>query len=327
MTDLDEPFERTTHPDAQWFPQAKMGLFMHWGIHSVAGIQPSWAMIRNYPAAGTADYPPERYFALARQFNPDRYDPDKYLAAARHAGFRYAVLTAKHHDGYALWPSRYGDFGTRQHLGGRDLIAPFVQACRRNGLKVGLYFSFADWHWADYPIFDVDFDFTKRRQFPPVAPQEDQRRFEEFYAYTRGQMEELLTGYGQIDLLWFDGVAWKTRTPAQLRTGETLRWIRSLQPAIVVNDRWGGMGDYQTPECQLPAAPPAGWWESCLCTNGHWGYNRDVPLPSAAWMLNLVHKCNRWGGNCLLNIGPRPNGDMPDDFYIRCDELAALQEA
>ena len=314
---------RTTHPDAQWFGTAGMGLFMHWGIHSVAGIQPSWAMIKDYPHAGTSDYPRDKYVALAKQFDPQRYDPERWMSAARSAGFTYAVLTTKHHDGYTLWPSRYGDFGTQTAMGGRDMLQPYVDACRKSGLKVGFYFSFADLHYPGFPVGDVDFDFMKRGQYAPISEAEDERRFQEFYAFTRGQIRELLTRYGKIDLLWFDGVGWKKRDAESLKASETIAWVRSLQPGIVVNNRWGRIGDYTTPECEFPEAQPEGWWEACYCTNGHWGYNPGKPLPDVSWFTTMRDKCNAWGGNFLPNIGPAPDGTMPADFYRLCEKLAA----
>jgi len=316
---------RTTHPDAQWFPQGHMGLFMHWGIHSVAGIQPSWAMIKDYGAGGDPRFhPPEKYFALAEQFDPQRYEPQRWLAAAAKAGFRYAVLTAKHHDGYALWPTEFGDFGTAQFLSGRDLVGPYVEACRNVGMKVGLYFSFPDWHRPGYPINDVDFDHNKRGQWPPVSQEEDDRQFDEFYQYTIGQVDELLTRYGTIDLMWFDNGAWKNRSTGQMRSVETIEHVRSLQPGIVVNNRWGKVGDYTTPECQFPETRPEGWWEACYATNGHWGYNPGSPLPDASWFIEMRDKCNNWGGNFLANVGPAPDGAMPDDFYPLCNDLSSL---
>jgi alpha-L-fucosidase len=314
-------FQRTTHPDAQWFPQAGLGLFMHWGIHSVAGIQPSWAMIKDYPAGGDPRFhPPEKYYALASQFNPQKYDPDKRMAAAAKAGFTYAVLTAKHHDGYALWPTRYGDLSTRQYMGGRDLLKPYVEACRRHGLKVGFYFSPGDWHYPGYPIGDVDFDYNKRGQYREVDPVQNQKAFDAFYAYTRGQLEELLTRYGKIDVLWFDGMGWPGIQ--DIHTDETLAWVRRLQPGIVMNNRWGGVGDYTTPEWDLPQGRPQGWWEYCIAWNGHWGYNAAGEFRPNSWVLETLARTRAWGGNFLLNVGPAPDGTMPPGFYQRCDELA-----
>ncbi|MBS3735221.1 MAG: alpha-L-fucosidase [Phycisphaerae bacterium] len=312
----------TDHPEARWFPEAKLGLFSHWGIHSVAGIQPSWAMIRDYPYADTDAYPRERYYALACQFAPNRYEPERWLAAAKEAGFTYAVLTTKHHDGYSLWPSEHAKLGVHTHLGGRDLVEPFVQACRNCGLKVGLYFSFGDWAWPGFPMNDCDFDHERRDQHPAMSPDEDQQQFDDFYAFAIAQVEELLTGYGRIDLLWFDGVHWRSRNAEQMRSLETIEKVRSLQPHIVVNNRWGRVGDYVTPECKLPEGPPKQWWETCMVSNGHWGYNPGNPLPEVDWWVEHRDRCNAWGGNFLPNVGPAPDGTMPDDFYERCKQLA-----
>ncbi len=318
-----EPFERTRHPDARWFPKAGLGLFMHWGIHSVKGVQPSWAMIKDYPAGGVAEmHPPERYYALAPQFNPQRYDPDAWMTAAKAAGFTYAVLTAKHHDGYALWPTAYGDMSARQYLGGRDLLRPYVDACRKHGLKVGFYFSPGDWHYPGYPIGDVGFDYNRRGKYPPIKdPAQNRRAFEAFYAYTIGQLHELLTRYGKLDVLWFDGMGW--HGVSDLHTAQTLAWVRSVQPGIVVNDRWAGVGDFTTPEWNLPKGPPLGWWENCIAWNGHWGYNPRGHFRTTWWVLERLVRVRSWGGNFLLNVGPAPDGTMPQGFYERCRESAA----
>ncbi len=311
------------HPDAQWFPKAGLGLFMHWGIHSVAGIQPSWAMIKNYPAGGDPRfYPPDKYYALAEKFNPQNYDPDKWMAAARKAGFTYAVLTTKHHDGYALWPTKYGDMNTGRYLGGRDLLKPYVEACRKYGLKVGFYFSPRDWHYPGYPIDDVDFDYNKRFKHPPVSdPEQNRRNFETFYAYTIGQLRELLTQYGKIDLLFFDGISWYPFT--DMRARQTLEWVRKLQPGIVINPRWDNIGDYQTPEIELPKGRPQGWWEACyIWPKGHWGYVPSEEFETLSWVFEILVECRTWGGNLLLNVGPRPDGTLPAPFYENSEKLA-----
>ena len=314
-------FTRTQHSEAQWFPRAGMGLFMHWGIHSVAGIQPSWAMIKDYPHGYDPRYHPlERYYTLADQFNPGQYDPDKWMAAAKRAGFTYAVLTAKHHDGYCLWPTQFGVRGTLQYMGGRDLLGPYVEACRKHGLKVGLYFSPRDWSYPGYPVGDVQFDYNKRGKHPAVDPVANQRAFDEFYEFTIGQLGELLTRYGRIDLLWFDGMGW--HGVDDIRTRQTIEWIRKLQPWIVINNRWGGVGDYGTPEWRGPQKRPEGWWEHCISWNGHWGYNPRGAFRSTAWVLSTLCQNRAWGGNFLLNCGPAPDGTMPAGFYGCCDELA-----
>ena len=321
-------FQRTAHPEAQWFPEAGMGLMMHWGIHSVTPVEPSWAMVRDYP--NTHGLSREEYYAQAKAFDPRDYDPDKWMAAAAAAGCRYAVLTTKHHDGYTLWPSEFGDWGARTCLGGRDLLAPYVEACRRYDMKVGFYFSPRDWSYPDFPAPYVDYDYNLgHNHTPPLAdPAENQRAFEPFYAYTRGQIQELLTRYGRIDVLWFDGVTWPG---ADIHLLETVAWVRGLQPHIVINDRWCQMGeeqvgDFKTWECAEPENAPEGWWEACTGTNGGWGYNPGGVMPEAAWFVEKRESCNRWGGNFLPNVGPAPDGTMPEDFYTVCADLAKLRK-
>ena len=205
------PVIRTDNPEAQWFPDAGFGLFMHWGIHSVAAIEPSWAMMKNLPwRKGTkiekedSLYLDRAYYSLLWQFHPENYDPDKWIKAAKDAGMTYAVLTSKHHDGYKLWPSEYGHLSTKQYMEGRDLLKPYVDACRKYGLKVGLYFSPRDWSYPGYPV-SMDWN---NKYINPETPEQARYNFEKFFEYTAGQLSEILTRYGKIDVLWFDGMGW-----------------------------------------------------------------------------------------------------------------------
>ncbi|MFH0824378.1 MAG: alpha-L-fucosidase [Pseudomonadota bacterium] len=322
----------TTHPDAQWFGKAGLGLFIHWGISSVVGrIDLSWGMMADTPwdsdRANRNKVTPEEYFDLAKRFNPERYDPSKWLRAAAAAGFRYAVMTTRHHDGYAMWPSEYGRFGVRQYLGGRDLVKPFIEACRDAGLKAGIYYSPPDWYYhRTYMSFHYgsggDARFPGRKHYglrhEPIAelPPEPEGFDEEYRAYARGQIVELLTGYGKLDLLFFDG------GPAVISLAE----IRSFQPGMVVNPRMHGHGDYETPECSRPDTRPKGWWERCDIWNiGGWGYAGEGYRPTAD-MLTILAETRAWGGNLLINCAPRPTGEMPDLYYARLSELKAWFE-
>jgi alpha-L-fucosidase len=290
-------FRRTTHPEAQWFADAGLGLFVHWGIASVhGGIELSW---------GAIDIGAEEYFRLADRFAPARYDAERWLRPAAEAGFRYAVLTTRHHDGYALWPSAAGNFGVRTHLGGRDLVLPFVDACRRCGLKVGLYYSPPDWF----------FNRPYTRLVTPDAPPMPSEHAERFRAYVREQLTELLTRYGTIDLAWFDGGC---------DGAITLEEVRRLQPGIVINPRLFGVGDYITPEGVMLEHRPEGWWELCHIWNMPWfGYTEPVRYHSTGWVLTVLARVRSWAGNFLLNCGPGPDGDMPPLYYERMAELAA----
>lgn len=324
-------FQRTTHPDAQWFPEAGLGLFIHWGISSVhGGIDLSWGMMKGKPWDPLdRSISPEEYYRLAERFNPTLYDPDKWLRAAKEAGFRYAVLTTKHHDGYTLWPSAYGEIGVGKYLPGVDLVGRYIEACRKHDLKVGLYYSPPDWYFnrhyisfhfgsGDQQRFPDRQHFDMRHQpideipHPPAGFQQD------YEAYIHGQVVELLTRYGQIDLLWFDG------GPEAISIEE----IRALQPGIVINPRMHKQGDFKTPECRMPDGPLDGWWELCdIWPFGSWGYDRNhEEYKSLGWMLSRLTRVRGWGGNYLINVGPRPTGEMPDVYYLRLSELGAWMQ-
>jgi alpha-L-fucosidase len=287
------PFQRTTHPDAQWFPDASFGFFVHWGIHSVAGLQPSWAMLEGYPyGSDKQEYWGKGYYTLLKKFNPKHYDPDKWMEAAAKAGMTYAVITSKHHDGYALWPSEYGDMSTKQYMNGRDLLRPYVDACHKYGLKVGFYYSPPDW-----------------------ANKWNQDKLMGGYDYNVGQLSELLTRYGKIDILWFDG---GIENPEKV-----IAWVRLLQPHILINDRSGGGGDFATPECSTPDQAPDGWWEECNIWSGHWGYAPDALVNTNSWVMEKLVKNRSWGGNFLLSgVGPRPDGTLRPQIYDRMAKLA-----
>ncbi len=264
---------------------------------------------------------PNEYWSVAPQFNPQEYDPDKWLKAAKAAGFEYAVLTAKHHEGFALWPSAYGDFNTKNYMGGRDLIKEYVEACRNNGLKVGLYFSGPDWHFdRDYmsflyhanrvpwmPSLDVDLK-PRTTEKTPEEIAEHQKQFAEL---VRGQIEELLTNYGKIDLIWFDG---KPNIPNADKVISIER-IRELQPQIVINPRLHGHGDFVTYERNLTTDKVAtGWAELCNTWTNGWSH-QEIPFRSNAYHLGMLAKCRSLGINYLLGVGPTKDGIFVDDIY------------
>jgi alpha-L-fucosidase len=347
VTDAQSEHERTTHPDARWFPEAGLGLFVHWGLSSVDGnMDLSWGMMAHTPydvgLFNTNKMKPSEYWKLADRFSPDRYEPERWLEAARKAGFRYAVLTTRHHDGYALWPSEYGDFSTRTHMHGRDLVAEFVAACRKTGMKVGLYYSPPDWRYnREYMSFNYrdgrwHEEWQKRhpdvvtleppqetwdenwQPRPPVepVPEEFERGFAE---YVRGQILELLGNYGRVDVIWFDGNPFTRFMPI------TVEEIRERQPGIVINPRLHGVVDFETPENRLVSERPEGWWEACLLFNQSadgWGYTANEVYKSDTWFFDMLTRHRTWEGNLLLNCPPRPDGDMPQTYYERMAEIA-----
>jgi alpha-L-fucosidase len=322
------------HPDAQWFPEADLGLFLHWGISAVDGtVDLSWGMMADTPwNPGDKKITPAEYWKLAENFNPTAYEPELWLKAAHRAGFRYAVLTTKHHDGFALWPSDYGNFSTKNYLGGRDLVAPFVKACRNQGIKAGLYYSPPDWRWNQkFMSFGWQTDPNCDNCFGTDSQQtaldiyhrptqlevlDSELRAEndaEFAIYVKGQVEELLQRYSP-DLIWFDGA------PAAI----SIARMRELQPSVVVNPRMHGYGDYQAFECRFPETKPDGWWEMCSIWGEQWGYVKSEKYHSVEWMLDEKARVNAWGGNYLINVSPRPNGTLPPVVYERLQQLSRL---
>lgn len=345
LTNQESVPEHTKHPEARWFPKAGLGFFITWGVGSVHGkLDLSWGMMAGTPydasEQGRNKVTPREYWRLADRFQPDRYDPDKWISAAAKAGFQYAVLTVMHHEGYTLWPTGHGDFGTHTHMGGRDLIRPYVEACRKYGLKVGLYYSPPDWYFdREYMSFHYRSDdqqrFPGRDHFggdhqPVELPLEPETHAVRRRALFHKRVEELLTRYGRIDVLWFDGGVFDN---------EIRDRARELQPWLVINNR-SCEGDFGHTECYLPETRFEGWFETCHCwqasdillpdgkgTVDVWGYRDQEQFKSTAWMLETLVKLRAWGGNLLINVGPRPNGELPDVVYDRLKETQRWMEA
>ncbi|MEG0693012.1 MAG: alpha-L-fucosidase [Oscillospiraceae bacterium] len=322
---------------AQWFHHAGLGLFLHWGISAVSGeFDLSWGMVTGWELAKKevspaeieemnrkkcycsqgAEVTPNEYFKLAKDFNPDKYNPDEWIRLAKLAGFTYAVLTTKHHDGFALWNSNYGDFSTKNYLGGRDLVREYVDACHKYDMRVGFYYSPPDWYFnKDYMSYMI---FTARRKNPGLPeldgnynpmtmPSEEvmTAQNKRYGAYVKGQLDELLTNYGKIDLIWFDG---------SMPHGEVypMERIRKLQPDIVVNPRMHGDGDFETCEVKETDSKPNGWWEFCTqWQEKGWAYLKGVNYRPIGKITTEFAKVLAWGGNYLLNIGPMADGSLP----------------
>ena len=309
-----KPISSNTHPDAQWFPGAGLGLFIHWGIASVgASGDISWGMLANKPWKDRT-VTPNTYYGWIKQWNPDKVDYDTQLAQAKAAGFTYAVMVTKHHDGFALWPSAHGDLSTKQHLGGRDFVKEYVEACRKHGLKVGLYFSPPDW-WFDReyrtfalrgPALDMDHKPVTLTKKP--AGHDAKRK-----ALVTAQVTELLSNYGKIDLIWFDGGR------GEIPNAE----VRRLQPGIIINRRNGGGGDYGDSEGRLPTKRPNGWFETCeTCwPAGKWAYTEDWGWDSAPVTLEKLVRLRAWGGNLLANVGPKADGSIPEQALTAWKEM------
>lgn len=271
----------------KWWRDATFGMFIHWGLYSILG-RGEWVMNReNIPVA--------EYEKLAASFNPRHYDPQGWARLAREAGMKYMVLTAKHHEGFCLWDSQLTDFTSVKTVAGRDFVRDYVEACRNEGLKVGLYFSLIDWHHPDGDNRGLEDEVIRCR----------------FIAYVHGQVRELLSNYGTIDILWYD-VSW----PYEAEGWESEKldiMARSLQPEIIINNRAKIEGDFGTPEGHVKAEAAGRDWEACMTLNDNWGYHRgDHNWKNAHEVIKLLGECSRGGGNLLLNVGPDQDGVIPE---------------
>jgi alpha-L-fucosidase len=335
------------HPEKQWFPDAGLGLFVHWGLSSIDGtVEMGFGMMEDKPWGGLEDddvrtvhqelvdteIKPEEYWALADEFDPDAFDPDRFLAAARNAGFEYAVLTAKHLAGFALWPSNYGDFGVAEHLDGRDLVGEFVRACHRQGMKVGLYYCLGDLRHPSFPgpddadSFSYDEFMAELTEAQPID-EASLANFEEFYRYSKGQIKELVTRYGDLDVVWLDVPTWLGRATFDTRLHELYAMVEHEQPQAVLGREFVGGGDFRTPENTLPDKQLEGWWEhNHVWAPPNWSYHEDEEYYDMAWTHEQIARTFARGGNLLLNVGPRADGSLPPAVYDRFDALREWME-
>lgn len=308
---------------SSWFERARFGLFVHWGHISQRGWELSWPLVGGLPVfPACQDVPAATYHESAATFCPRPNSAREWLARARRAGMRYAVLTTKHHDGFAMFPSRAGDFSIAATPYGGDLVREFADAVRDAGLRLGFYYSLSDWHHPDYPPFS-DADRPYRMG---MAPRPTAEQWERYLAYLFAHMRELLTNYGRVDVLWFDG-GWE-RSPEEWRTAALHDLIRSLQPEVLINDRLPGFGDFDTPEQFVPPQPPGRTWETCLTMNDSWGYNpADTNYKSTHELIHTLCEVAGRGGNLLLNVSPMGDGQLPAEQLARLDALADWMQA
>lgn len=288
-------FSQENQKKMDWFQNAKLGIFIHWGIYSVNGIDESWSFFNDY--IGYGDYMKQK-----EGFTASSYDPEKWAQVIKDSGARYAVLTAKHHDGVALWDTQASELNVvKQTPAARDLVGPFMQALEKQGLKKGIYFSVLDWSHPDY-------DRKTRETF---RYQNDPARFRKFTDFNFQQLTELSTRYSP-DLYWFDG-DWE-HSPEEWRSAELKKKLLGYNPNLIINSRLGpGFGDYATPEQGVPVSRPAEpYWELCMTMNNSWGYQgNDHQYKTPGELLRIFVDCLHLGGNLLLDFGPKPDGTIP----------------
>ena len=281
---------------------AKFGLFVHWGPASLTGGEISWSRAgerRGLPALPPGNVPVAEYDNLYQRFNPAAFDAAKWVSIAKAAGMRYMVFTAKHHDGFCMFNSALTDYDIAASPFKRDIVAELAKACREGGLGFGIYYSLPDWRHPDY-LGD------------------SHRRYVE---YLHGQIRELCSNYGRIDVLWFDGGG--QDAPDTWNSAELLSMIRNLQHDILINDRIPGATDFKTPEQVVGRLQLDEPWESCITLGQQWSWKPDDDLKSPEECIRLLVRCAGGGGNMLLNVGPMPSGEMEPRQVKRLKKVGA----
>ncbi len=280
----------------QWFKDAKLGIFIHWGIYAVNGIDESWSFYNGYISYND-------YMKQLKGFSAAKYNPEEWAALIKESGAKYAVLTAKHHDGVALWDTRAGDLSVvKKSPAARDLVGPFCNALVKNGIKTGLYYSLLDWSNPDYP------NFTKNEK----KYEADTVKWNRFTAFNLAQINELGANFNP-DLYWFDG-GWE-QSAEKWKAKEIREMILKRNPKAIINERLPGYGDYRTPEQGLPVRRlPDKYWELCMTINDSWGYQQnDKNFKTTQQIIKIFAECLSKGGNLLLDIGPKADGTIPPE--------------
>ena len=286
----------------KWFHEARFGIYIHYGLYTLLE-RGEWTMYSERIA-------PKDYAGLADQFNPSPDAAMEWCTLAKQAGAKYVVLTTRHHEGFSLFDSKYSDYTSAKHGCKRDIVREYVDAARKCGLKVGLYYSLLDWRYPGY--------------FEPEKYPDSKK---ELVDYIHNQVRELMTNYGQIDLLEYDGGWMHDLNPDKefrinfWRARELNAMVRELQPGIIINNRSGLEEDLDTPEQVVKASRPGRGWESCMCIGDScgWGYTRFNPnMKTPEQLIQHLVQAAQGEGNYLLNIGPMPSG------HVRTEEIERL---
>ncbi|QHW31905.1 alpha-L-fucosidase [Paenibacillus rhizovicinus] len=325
----------------EWFRDQKLGLMMHWGPYSQLGIVESWAL-----SDDDADWSREgidwekdgeafkrQYFDLNKTFNPIRLQPDVWADLAADNGFKYFLFTTKHHDGFCMWDTQTTDyritgadcpFHTHRYA---DICGQLFDAFRARGLSIAAYFSKADWNTPYYWEQGLKTDGRKTWRGPSYHPNEHPELWEQFVQFTHEQLMELLTKYGRIDVLWLDAgwVREGSRVPQDIRLGELVERAREQQPWLLSADRTVG-GPYEnivTPEQTIPEGPMNIPWESCITMGTSFSFRYEDQYKTARQLVGILLEVVAKGGNLALNVGPQPDGRLPEGAIKGIKELGA----
>jgi alpha-L-fucosidase len=294
---------RATAPptaDLEAWRNARFGMFIHWGPVTLKGTEIGWSR--------GAQVPIDEYDRLYQQFNPTNFNANQWMRVAREAGMKYVVFTTKHHDGFCMWNTKQTDYNIMRSPFGRDVVKELSAACRRQGLRFSTYYSVCDWHHPDFP-----------RTSPGGKVRRETSNLDRYEEYLRAEVRELVTGYGPLQVMWFD-----VHQEFNAARGQGLvDYVRSLQPSILVNNRSGAPGDYDTPEQRIGKYQDDRPWETCMTLCRQWAWKPDDEMKPLKKCLQTLVLCAGGDGNLLFNIAPTPDGVFEPRQVERLKEMGA----
>ncbi|MFQ6131004.1 MAG: alpha-L-fucosidase [Armatimonadota bacterium] len=286
----------------RWWREARFGLFIHWGPVSLKGTEIGWSRGgERRGRGGRGPIPADEYDNLYRQFDPTEFDAEEWVAIAKSAGMKYLVFTTKHHDGFSMFDSKLTDYKITNSPFKRDVTAELARACHEGGIGLGFYYSPPDWYHPDYRT-------------------ENHARYIE---YLHGQLRELCTNYGKVDIIWFDGLGGK---PEDWDSEKLIAMVRQLQPGVIINNRGGLPEDFDTPEQRIGRFQTHRAWETCMTIGRQWAWKPDDQIKSLQECIGVLVRCAGGDGNLLLNVGPMPTGEIEPRQVQRLKEIGEWLE-
>ncbi|MHC4676281.1 MAG: alpha-L-fucosidase, partial [Planctomycetota bacterium] len=296
---ISQDYLRASAEDMQWWREARFGMFIHWGPASLTGKEISWSRDgerRGWKHDHGKITPQEIYDNLYKQFNPVEFDARKWVALAKASGMRYLVFTSKHHDGFSMYDSSLTDYKLTNSPFKRDVIAELAEACHEADLPLGFYYSPLDWYHPDYKTDNHD----------------------SYIKFMRGQLGELCSNYGKLGIIWFDGGC---GTASEWGSEKLFKTIRLLQPDIIINNRGGLPGDYDTPEQKVGTFQTDRPWESCITIGTQWAWKPKDNIKTLKQCIDTLVGCAGGDGNLLFNVGPMPDGRIEPQQVKRLKEM------
>jgi len=296
---INDPVFPEDHAEKlEWWKDSRFGMFIHWGPVSIKGTEIGWSRGREIPV--------EEYDNLYNQFNPVYFNADEWVSLAKEAGMKYIIFTSKHHDGFCMWDTRYSDYNIMNSPFGRDVMKELSDACKKQGIALGFYHSTCDWHHHDFPLTS-----------PGGSIERDNYNLDRYTEYLKNQSVEIIKNYGPLLVMWYD----VPQRFDSIRGQGVIDYIRSVQPGILVNNRSGARGDFDTPEQKIGNFQNDRPWETCMTIGRQWAWKPNDEIKSLEQCLQSLIRSAGGDGNLLFNVGPGPDGKIEPVQAERLKEM------